>query len=105
MTVAMAMPKTMPVDMHLTNINGILIDITITMFVIVMAMTLTIVIVIVIVSVLLLITFNNMISNTNHGNDVITIAMIMIMASIMYTTIALIINDTTSSNINLIIKQ
>jgi hypothetical protein len=105
MTVAMAMSRTMAFDVHLTNVNGFVIDSTITMFVIVMAMTLTIVIVRVIVSVLLLVTINNMISNTNHGNDIITIAMIMIMASIMYTTIALIINDTTSSNINLIIKQ
>ena len=36
MTIAMAMSKTMTVDMHLTNINGIVIDITIIMFVIVM---------------------------------------------------------------------
>ena len=89
--------------MHLTNINAIVIDITIIMFVIVMTMTMTIVIVIVIVSVLLLITINNMISNTNHGND--TIAINMIMVTIMYATIALIINDTTSSNINILIKQ
>ena len=105
MTVAMAMSKIMTFDMHLTNINGFVIDITFIMFVIVMAMTMTSVIVIVIVSVLLLITINNLISNTNHGTDVITIAIIMIMASTMYTTIALIINDTTSSNINIIIKK
>jgi hypothetical protein len=77
------------------------------MFVIVMAMTMTmtIVIVLVIASALLLITLINMISNTNHGNDILTIAINMIMVTIVYTTIALIINDTTSSNINIIIKQ
>ena len=91
--------------MHLTNINAIVIDITITMFVIVMAMTMTIVIVIVIVSVLLLITINTMISKTNQGNAIITIAINMIMVTIMYNTIALTINDTTSSNINNIIKK
>jgi hypothetical protein len=37
MTVAMAMSKTVTFDMHLTNINGIAIDITIAMLVIVMA--------------------------------------------------------------------
>ena len=105
MTVAMAMSKTMPFDMQLTHINGIVIDITITMFVIVMAMTMTSVIVIVIVSVSLLVAINNMISNTNHGNDVITIAIYMIMVTSMYTTIALIINDTTSSNINIINRK
>ena len=105
MTVAMAMSKTMTVDMHLTNINGIVTDITITMFVIVMAMTMTIVIVIVIVSVLLLITINNMISNTNHGNDIITIAINIMMVTIIYNIFAFTINDTTSSNINIIINN
>jgi hypothetical protein len=84
MSVAVAVSKTITFDVHLTNRNGFVIDITITM---------------------LLITINNMISNTNDGNDIITIAIIMIMASCMYTTIALVINDTTSSNINTIIKK
>ena len=47
----------------------------------------------------------NMISNTEYGNDIIAIAINMTMDTIMYTTIALIINDTTSSNINIMIKQ
>ncbi len=89
-------------DMHLTNINATVIDITTNMFVIVMAMTMTIVIVIVIVSVLLLITSNTMISKTNQGNAIITIAINMITITIMYNTIALKLNDTTSSNINII---
>ena len=59
----------------------------------------------VIVSVLLLITLNNMNSNTNHGNDIITIAINMMMATIMYNAIALTINDTMSSNTNIIIKN
>ncbi len=92
-------------DMHLTNINAIVIDITIIMFVIVMAMTMTIVIVIVIVSVLLLITSNTMIRDTNHGNAILTIAINMIMVTMLYTSNALDINDTTSSNINIIIKK
>ena len=102
---AMAMPKTMTFDIRLTNINGSLIDITITMFVIVMTMTMTIVIVIVIVSVLVLITFNDTTSDTNHGNDLITIAINMMMVAIVYNTIALISNDTISSNISIIIKK
>ena len=54
---------------------------------------------------LLLITLDNMNSNTNHGNDILTIAINMIMVTIMYNTIALTINDTTSNNINIIIKK
>ena len=91
--------------MHLTNINATVLDITINMFVIVMAMTMTIVIVIVIVSVLLLIAINDTTSYTNHGNDIITIAINMMMATIKYNTSALTINNTMSSNINIIIKK
>ena len=91
--------------MHLANINAIVIDITITMFVTVMAMTMTIVIVIVIVSVLLLITLKNMIRHIIQGNAILTIAINMIMVTIMCTTIAFTINDTSSSNINIIIKK
>ena len=41
--------------------------------------------------------------NANHGNDIITIATIMIMATIRYNTSARTINNTISSNINIII--
>ncbi len=92
-------------DMHLTNMNATVIDITMNMFVIRMAMTTTLVIVIVIVSVLLLITLNNMISKTNQGNATLTIDINMLMVTSMYTTSALTINDTTSSNINIIIQK
>ena len=91
--------------MHLTDMNATVIDITVNMFVIIMAMTMTLVIVIVIVSVLLLITINNMISKTNQGNAILTIDINMIVVTIMYTSIALTINDTTSGNINIIIKK
>ena len=92
-------------DMHLTNMNATVIDITMNMFVIRMAMTTTLVIVIIIVSVLLLITLNNMISKTNQGNATLTIDINMLMVTSMYTTSALTINDTTSSNINIIIQK
>ena len=58
-----------------------------------------------IVSVLLLITCNKMNSNTNHGNDIITIAINMITITMMYNTVPPNINDTISSNINIIIKN
>ena len=41
--------------------------------------------------------------NTNNGNDIITIAINMIMATILYNTIARAINNTISSNISRII--
>ena len=50
-------------------------------------------------------TLNNMNSNTNHGNDILTININMMMVTIMYNTIALNIKDTTSRNINIIIKK
>ena len=43
--------------------------------------------------------------NTNNGNDILTIAINMIMATIMYNTIARTINNTISSEINIIIKK
>jgi hypothetical protein len=43
--------------------------------------------------------------NTNNGNGIIAIAINMIMATIMYNTIARTINNTISSNINIIIKK
>ena len=91
--------------MHLTDMNATVIDIIVNMFVMIMAMTMTLVIVIITVSVLLLITINNMISKTNPGNAILTIDLNMIVVTIMYTAIALTINETTSGNINIIIKQ
>jgi hypothetical protein len=52
---------------------------------------------------LLLITISKSNSNTNTGNDIMTITIKMIMATIMYNTIARTINDTTNSNIGIII--
>ena len=92
-------------DIHITNVHATVIHITVNMFAIIMAMTMTLVIVIVIASVLLLITINNMISKTNQGNAILTIDIHMIVVTIMYTSIALTINDTTSGNINIIIKK
>jgi hypothetical protein len=43
--------------------------------------------------------------NTNSGNDILTIAINMIMATIMYNTIARTINNTRSSDINITIKK
>ena len=92
-------------DMHLTNMNATVIDITVNMFVIIMALTMTLVIVLVIVSVLLLITIIDMISNTNQGNAILTIDINSTVVTIMYNSIAININDTTSGNINIIIKK
>ena len=50
-------------------------------------------------------TISNITMNTNTGNDPITIAISMIMATIMYNTIARTINNTISSDINLITKK
>ena len=43
--------------------------------------------------------------NINNGNNIITIAIDMIMATIMYKTIARTINNTISVNTNIIIKK
>ena len=43
--------------------------------------------------------------NTNNGNGIFAFAINMIMATIMYKTIARTINNTILSNINLIIKK
>ena len=43
--------------------------------------------------------------NTNNGNDIITVAINMIMATIMYNTSARTIHNTISSNINIRIKR
>ncbi len=92
--------------MHLTNINATGIDITMNMFILrVMAVTMTIVIVSVIVSVMALITISNSKMNNNNDTDIVPSAINMITITIMYNTIALTINDTTSSNINIIIKK
>ena len=70
--------------MHLTTINATVIDITMNMCVIGFAITLTIVIVIVTVSVLLLIASNDTNSTINHGNDLITIAIDMMMVTVIF---------------------
>ncbi len=49
------------------------------------------------------ITISNINMNANHGNDIITIAINMIMATIRYNTSARTINNTISSNISIII--
>ena len=52
-----------------------------------------------------MITISTINSSTNNGKDIMTITIQMIMVTIMYNTIALTINDITSSNINKIIKK
>ena len=54
-------------------------------------------------SLLLPITISNITMNANHGNDIITIAINMIMATIRYNTSARTIYNTIRSNISIII--